>query len=205
VFLSRNDDDLRKEYKKQLFWHIREGGVPVDKIIKLLIFVRDFVHLPDLYEKDFMNVQISLNFSTEYTMQFTEGTKQMAIQIFEHVYGYNPEGEKAKAEEEKIQAEDKVKTLAAEIAAKMAAEIAAKMAAEMAARDQREQELEKIAEEERTKAEEARESLRHTITNLSRKLQMEAPEIATTMKISEEEVNRFLAELAAQDEKGEQD
>jgi hypothetical protein len=175
----------------------------------MLIFVRDFVHLPDLYEKDFMNVQISLNFSTEYTMQFTEGTKQMAIQIFEHVYGYNPEGEKAKAEEEKIQAEDKVKTLAAEIAAKMAAEIAAKMAAEMAAemaaRDQREQELEKIAEEERTKAEEARESLRHTITNLSRKLQMEAPEIATTMKISEEEVNRFLAELAAQDEKGEQD
>ncbi len=76
----------RSEYKKQLFQYIKESGIPLGKMIKLFIFVRDFVHLPEPLELDFLNLQKSLNFSIEYTMQFSEGTKQMAIEIFERTH-----------------------------------------------------------------------------------------------------------------------
>jgi hypothetical protein len=86
VFLGKDNPELRSEYKKQLFQYIKESGIPLGKMIKLFIFVRDFVHLPEPLELDFLNLQKSLNFSTEYIMQFSKGTKQMAIEIFERTH-----------------------------------------------------------------------------------------------------------------------
>jgi hypothetical protein len=62
VFLSKGNPELPSEYKKQLFQYIKESGIPLDQMIKLFIFVRNFVHLPEPLEKDFLNLQKSLVF-----------------------------------------------------------------------------------------------------------------------------------------------
>lgn len=105
AYHSRNDTKLRLQLKVQLFTLIRsKQRLYIDKVIKLLIFVRDFVNLPKDLENEFQQTQFSLAFPNEEKMIISEGTKDFALGLYEHIFGYNPikalEEERQKAEEE---------------------------------------------------------------------------------------------------------
>jgi len=95
--------------------------MPFDKILKLLIFVRDFVNLPQTFENEFRETQYYLTFPKTEAMTISKGTKEFAAGLYEHVFGYDPvvaleeerkqykellEKERQKAEEERLKAEE---------------------------------------------------------------------------------------------------
>jgi hypothetical protein len=109
AYRSRNKPKLRLELKAKLFALIRSSTTPFEKIVQLFIFVRDFVHLPDTLEEDFLAKQYYLTFPNESAMIISEGTKKMALGMFERAFGYNPDKvlaeQKKKAEEERLRAQ----------------------------------------------------------------------------------------------------
>lgn len=157
AYISRNDTTLRLELKTKLFTLIRsKHQTLVDKIVKLLIFVRDFVHLPRKLENEFRRTQFSLAFPNEEKMIISEGTKEFALGLYEHVFGYNPM-EVLAEEKKKLTAERR------------------KMSKE---RKKIAEELLKM-EEERQRAEGERLRLDNTICYLYEKINMPIAEIAT--------------------------
>jgi hypothetical protein len=111
AFRSRNDPKLRLQLKVQLFNLVRsKQRLYIDKVIKLLIFVRDFVDLPKDLENEFQQTQFSLAFPNEEKMIISEGTKDFALGLYEHIFGYNPiqalKEERQKAEEERQKVEE---------------------------------------------------------------------------------------------------
>lgn len=100
-----------------------------DKILKLLIFVRDFVNLPQTFENEFRETQYYLTFPKTEAMTISKGTKEFAAGLYEHVFGYDPavaleeerkqykellEKERQKAEEERQKAEEERQRIEAE-------------------------------------------------------------------------------------------
>ena len=65
--------------------------MPFDKILKLLIFVRDFVNLPQTFENEFRETQYYLTFPKTEAMTISKGTKEFAAGLYEHVFGYDPD------------------------------------------------------------------------------------------------------------------
>ncbi|MDX2069755.1 MAG: hypothetical protein SFV55_15105 [Haliscomenobacter sp.] len=67
--------------------------------------LKDFVDLPKDLENEFQQTQFSLAFPNEEKMIISEGTKDFALGLYEHIFGYNPtqalKGERQKAEEER--------------------------------------------------------------------------------------------------------
>jgi PAS domain-containing protein len=89
--------------KNQLFALVKSQDIGIDKIVKMLIFVRDYVNLPQKLENEFQETQFSLVFPNAEAMTISKGTKEFAVGLYEHVFGYDPETllkeEKKKAQE----------------------------------------------------------------------------------------------------------
>ena len=70
--------------------------------------LKDFVDLPKDLENEFQQTQFSLAFPNEEKMIISEGTKDFALGLYEHIFGYNPiqalKEERQKAEEERQKA-----------------------------------------------------------------------------------------------------
>lgn len=70
--------------------------------------LKDFVGLPKDMENEFQQTQFSLAFPNEEKMIISEGTKDFALGLYEHIFGYNPiqalKEERQKAEEERQKA-----------------------------------------------------------------------------------------------------
>ena len=171
AYRSRNNPALRLKLKTKLFDLLRSHtNINLDRSVKLLIFVRDFVHLPKKLENEFLQSQFSLAFPNEAKMIISQGTKDFAAGFYERAFGYNP--------------------------AQLLAEEQAKLAKE---RQKLEEERQK-AEEERhllqaalQREEEERQKLQHTILNLHQLVKMSPPEIATIVGITIEEVETLIA------------
>lgn len=85
-------------------------NINLDRSVKLLIFVRDFVHLPKKLENEFLQSQFSLAFPNEVPMIISQGTKDFAAGFYERAFGYNPAQllaeEQAKLAKERQKAEE---------------------------------------------------------------------------------------------------
>ena len=169
AYRSKNDAQLRLALKSKLFNLLRSRtNLNFDRTVKLFIFVRDLVHLPQKLENEFQETQFSLVFPTEEKMIISQGTKDFAQGLFERVFGYNPaqlleeqkkmEKERRKVEKEKLKAEEQ------------------RMKAE----------------------EERQQLLQQTILNLHQLAQMEAAQIALMVGINVEEVEAILTAHAAE-------
>jgi len=111
AYRSRNNPALRLELKTKLFDLLRtKGNINLDRSVKLLIFVRDFVHLPKKLENEFLQSQFSLAFPNEVPMIISQGTKDFAAGFYERAFGYNPAQllaeEQAKLAKERQKAEE---------------------------------------------------------------------------------------------------
>lgn len=169
AFRSRNDPKLRLKLKTQLFSLVRsKQNLHVDKIVKLFIFVRDFVNLPKHLENEFQQTQFSLVFPNEEQMIISKGTKDFALGLYEHIFGYNP----IKALEEERKKLQKVEE----------------------ERQKAVEEERQKAEEERQKVEEERQRINTTILNLHQLAKMSATEIATIVVMDLEYVEKLIAE-----------
>jgi hypothetical protein len=170
VHQSKGNEDLRMGFKNKLIEYLKETGISVEKFIKLLIFVKEYVHLSEPYEQLFTEQQSTLFTPNNQVMIISKGTKEMARNFFEKAYGYNP------VKEKQAFARERKKLL------------------------RKEQEIQQQAEEERIKAEEERikaeeeknQLLRHAVWNLHHKFNMAASAIALAMGISEDEVRLIL-------------
>ena len=60
------------------------------KILKLLIFVRDFVNLPQTFENEFREIQYSLTSPNTPAMTISKGTKEFPTGLREHLFDYDP-------------------------------------------------------------------------------------------------------------------
>jgi hypothetical protein len=84
----------RVVYKKKLFDLVRKRGFDDEKLIKLLIFVFDFVHLPTHFENGFLRETSDIIFpSIDTIMETSAGVKKMADLFYERAYGVNPKKE----------------------------------------------------------------------------------------------------------------
>ena len=145
--------------KNQLFALVKSQDIGIDKIVKMLIFVRDYVNLPQKLENEFQETQFSLVFPNAEAMTISKGTKEFAVGLYEHVFGYDPE---TLLKEEK----------------KKAQELLDKERQSVIEALGREEEERQKAEEERQKAEEERLRLDNTIRYLYETVKMSATEIA---------------------------
>lgn len=171
TYRSRNKPRLRLLLKAKLFALVRAKGAPVEKIVQLLIFVRDFVHLPEHFEHEFQFNQYLLTFPNENAMTISKGTKEFALGMFEHVFGYNPNvalaEEREKLAKERQQAEVERLQL-------------------LEALQYEEKEREKIEQERR-------QLLDATIFNLHHIAKMSAAEIALIVNLEPEAVEVIIA------------
>jgi hypothetical protein len=70
AYQSKKQPKLRLKLKSRLFELARSKKMPFDKILKLLIFVRDFVNLPQTFENEFRETQYYLTFPLELVWNF---------------------------------------------------------------------------------------------------------------------------------------
>ncbi len=81
----------RLELKKKLFEESTKKGIEKEKLVKLLIFVRDLVDLPKQIDNEFeINVFQKYFPQPETTMKVSQGTKDFAERFYEKAYGYSP-------------------------------------------------------------------------------------------------------------------
>lgn len=98
----------RIAYKKALFGLAAQKGIEREKLIKLLIFVRDFVYLPQKLENEFQRDIFDHYLPEPRPMQISQGTKDFADKFYERAFGINPKKmrrEAAQREREALQRE----------------------------------------------------------------------------------------------------
>jgi hypothetical protein len=95
VYRSRSNPKERLQLKIKLFTLVRAKRIEIDKIVKMLIFVREFVNLPPKFENEFQETQFSLTFPNQSSMTISQGTKEFASGLYERVFGYDPEAKLA--------------------------------------------------------------------------------------------------------------
>ena len=87
-----------------------QKDIPIDRIVKILNFVRDFIDLSPEFENEFQQTQYSLVFPNSDDMTISQGSKDFAAGLYEHVFGINPltevEKERQKAAKERQRAEE---------------------------------------------------------------------------------------------------
>jgi hypothetical protein len=166
---SKGDEPKRLELKNKLFELARAKNIPFDRIVKILNFVRDFIDLSPEFENEFQQTQYFLVFPNSDDMTISQGSKDFAAGLYEHVFGINPltevEKERQKAARERQRAQEE---------------------------HQRAEEERQRAEEQRQQAEEQRQHTRAAILNLYQTLHLEPALIATIFEISEQEVLAIL-------------
>ncbi len=181
AYQSRNKPKVRLGLKNQLFALVKSQDIGIDKIVKMLIFVRDYVNLPQKLENEFQETQFSLVFPNAEAMTISKGTKEFAVGLYEHVFGYDPE---TLLKEEKKKAQellDKERQVVIEAL-------------------RREEEGLQKAEEERQKAEEERLRLDNTIRYLHETVKMSAAEIATIVDKEIVYIEKLLASANENDQ-----
>ncbi|WP_373552841.1 hypothetical protein [Haliscomenobacter sp.] len=167
AYRSRNNPVLRLELKTKLFDLLRtQGTLNLDRNVKLLIFVRDFVHLPKKLENEFLQSQFSLVFPNEAKMIISQGTKDFAAGFYERAFGYNP--------------------------AQLLAEEQKKNEAKLAQERQKAEEERLLLQAALQRAEEERQKLQKTILNLHQLAKMSPPEIAVIVGMTIEEIEALI-------------
>ena len=86
------------------------GSKRFDRIVKILNFVRDFIDLSPEFENEFQQTQYFLVFPNSDDMTISQGSKDFAAGLYEHVFGINPltevEKERQKAARERQRAQE---------------------------------------------------------------------------------------------------
>jgi hypothetical protein len=78
-----------------LFDLVQKKGFDEEKLIKLLIFVFDFVHLPKPLEHEFLRETSEIIFpKIDTAMKVSAGVKEMADIFYQRAYGVNPKEER---------------------------------------------------------------------------------------------------------------
>jgi hypothetical protein len=105
TYRSRKSPKLRMNLKIKLFELINSRNLDIEKLVRLLIFVKEFVDLPIELEHEFQETQFSLDFPNSINMTISQSTKDFAVGLYERVFGYNPvealKEEKKKSREER--------------------------------------------------------------------------------------------------------
>ncbi len=101
---SKKDEKKRLELKNKLFKLARAKKIPFDRIVKILNFVRDFIDLSPDFENEFKQTQYHLVFPNSDDMTISQGSKDFAAGLYEHVFGINPLDEVEKERQKVIQA-----------------------------------------------------------------------------------------------------
>lgn len=194
TYETADNPQERLNLKKKLSTLCQQRNIPLEKIVKLLTFVRDFISLPPKLENEFQISQLALSFTKSEPMPATQGSKEFAERIYAHVYGFKP-SEALKAYKRKLAKEEKERSRIAEELNK-------------AEEGRTQAEEERIrAEEERTRAEEehlvAVQKLeaerKHTILQLHKELSFSPSQIAVFMELPE----AYIVDVISQDENGE--
>ena len=176
---SKSDDQKRLVFKSKVFEMTKEKQMPHERMVKLLIFVRDFIQLPDNLESEFHREAFSKTFPSLPAMQATQGSKDFAEKLYAHLFGFSP-AQTLRQERRKM------------------AQITMKAEQERA---KAEQERAK-AEQERAKAEQERAK---AILNMHQKLNLSVVQIAEALTLDLPYVERIIAEFEKKrDDKPEQ-
>lgn len=105
TYRSRKSPKLRMKLKIKLFELINSRNLDIEKLVRLLIFVKEFVDLPIELEHEFQETQLALDFPNSINMTISQSTKDFAVGLYERVFGYNPvealKEEKKKSREER--------------------------------------------------------------------------------------------------------
>ncbi len=89
----------RLAYKKAVFDLAAQKGIEREQLIKLLIFVRDFVQLPQKLENEFQRDIFDHYLPEPQPMQISQGTKDFADKFYERAFGINPKKMRREARE----------------------------------------------------------------------------------------------------------
>ncbi len=96
---AKKDAMQRFTFKRQLFYLIQKKKIPREKMVKLLIFVREFIDLPKDLENEFEAKDFS-KILTELPMyQYSEGTMRFVDKLFQHLRGMSFDEAKVKIDE----------------------------------------------------------------------------------------------------------
>lgn len=168
---SKDDEKKRLELKNKLFELARTKTIPLDRIVKILNFVRDFINLSPEFENEFQQTQYSLVFPNSDDMTISQGSKDFAAGLYEHVFGINPltelEKERQKAAKERQRAEEERQR----------------------------------AEEEHQRAEEERQRINGIILYFHQEIQLPAIQIAEVVNKDIAHVEDLIAKAAKEEDK----
>jgi hypothetical protein len=169
--------EKRLFYKRKLFEIAASKGIKRPELVKLLIFVRDFVNLPPNLENKFLTETLDSSTSKIEEMIISTGTKKMFEVWYERAHGFSPKKEIAKMKRER-EAAKKREDAAAEREAAAIREAAAAAIREAAA----------AAEREATAIQEKENTIYVLYSN-----GVSIPLIATSMGVSED----FVAQVVS--------
>ena len=98
AYHTQDDPQKRLEMKTKLFEEAAKKGISREDLIKLLIFVRDFVHLPAVMDNEFQREVFEQYFpQKEDVMKVSQGTKDFAEEFYKRAYGFSPKKLKREA------------------------------------------------------------------------------------------------------------
>jgi hypothetical protein len=186
--------EKRLFYKRKLFEIAASKGIKRPELVKLLIFVRDFVNLPPILENKFLTETLDPSTSKLEEMIISTGTKKMFEVWYERAHGFNPKKEIAKLKREREDAKKresaaaKRESAAAKREAAAIREAAAAAAAIREAAAAAEREAAAAAEREATAIQEKENSIYVLHSN-----GVSIPLIATSMGVSED----FVAQVVS--------
>ncbi len=130
--------EKRLFYKRKLFEIAASKGIKRPELVKLLIFVRDFVNLPPILENKFLTETLDSSTSKLEEMIISKGTKKMFEVWYERAHGFSPKKEIAKMKREREAAKKREAAAAAEREAAAIREAAAAAEREAAAIQEKE-------------------------------------------------------------------
>jgi hypothetical protein len=86
VLQTKNDAVKRFSFKKNLFILAQQKKIPKEKLLKLLIFVRDFIELPNPLENEFAAGEFSNVLKNDTMFVMTEGKRIVADVFLQSTY-----------------------------------------------------------------------------------------------------------------------
>ena len=87
VLQTKNDAVKRFSFKRNLFVLAQKKKISKEKLLKLLIFVRDFIELPNSLENEFAAAEFSNVLKNDTMFVMTEGKRMVVDVLLQNNYG----------------------------------------------------------------------------------------------------------------------
>ena len=105
---SRNNPEMRRSFKQYLADLAFMEKADIEKVIKILIFVKDFMKLPPRLEEAFMETNYSKLFPKEEKMTVSKSTKEFAATVYKRAFGVDPMEVQQQLKQEQKRAEQEI-------------------------------------------------------------------------------------------------